>query len=121
MKKTLLEERKLAETVERLNENSFTILDFISTFKGLFPNEWQALVGRFGLFGEKRRYTVATYLANRLYAYSHRRESCLLPFQRYGARGKGDYRRATKEERRFFGSPWIAIYRKGKKVNVASS
>jgi len=112
VKKAVLEERKLAETVERLHTNSFTVLDFMRTFKGLFLDEWQALVKRFGLFGEKRRYTVATYLANRLYTYSHKSESCLAPFRNYGSRGRGDYRRATKEERKTFGSPWIAIYRK---------
>ena len=112
MKKTLLEERKLAQTVEKLHRNPFTILDFMVAFKGLFPDEWDALIERFGLFGEKRRYTVATYLANRLYAYSRESESCLAPFQKYAGCGKGDYRRATKEERRDFGSPWIAVFRK---------
>jgi hypothetical protein len=116
MKRTLIEERKLAQTVERLPENHFTVLDFMVTFEGLFPDEWQVLVERFGLFGEKKRYTVATYLANRLYAYSRKSESCLAPFQRYAGCGKGDYRRATKEERRYFGSPWIAMFRKREKA-----
>jgi hypothetical protein len=120
MKKTLLEERKLVDTIDRLPENSFTVLDFMTTFKRLFPDEWQALVERFGLFGQKERYTVATYLANRLYTYSHKSESCLVPFQRYASGAKGDYRRATKEERKIFGSPWVAIYRKDKKkINAA--
>ena len=112
MKKALLEERKLMETVERLHKNSFTVLDFMETFQGLFPEQWQALVERFGLFGEKRRYTVATYLANRLYTYSHKPESPLAPFREYGSGRRRDYRRATEEERKAFGSPWIAVYRK---------
>ena len=112
MKKTILEERKIAETVEKLHKSSFTVLDFMRTFKESFPDEWQALVERFGSFGEKRRYTVATYLANRLYTYSHKSESCLAPFRKYGSGGRGDYRRATREERKTFGGPWIAIYRK---------
>lgn len=112
MKKTLLEEKKLVGTVGNLNDNSFTVLDFMRTFKRLFPDEWQALVERFGLFGEKRRYTVATYLANRLYTLSHKPESCLVPFQKYASSAKGDYRRATKEESKAFGSRWIAVYRK---------
>jgi membrane-bound lytic murein transglycosylase MltF len=112
MKRTLIEEGKLAQTIDRLRGNSFTVLDFMVTFKGLFPDEWEALVERFGMFGEKRRYTVATYLANRLYAYSHKSESCLIPFRKYASAIRGDYRRATKEERKVFGSPWIAIYRK---------
>jgi hypothetical protein len=112
MKKPILEERKIMETIEKLPGSSFTILDFMKTFKELFPDQWQKLAERFGLFGEKRRYTVATYLANRLYLYSHKSESCLEPFRRLKKGGKGDYRRATKEEKEFFGSPWIAIYRK---------
>jgi len=115
MKKALLEEIKLAQTVERLPTNSFTVLDFMRAFKGLFPDEWQALVERFGLFGQKKRYTVATYLANRLYTYSHKSESCLIRFRKYVSATKGDYRRATKDERRVFGSPWIAVYRKREK------
>jgi hypothetical protein len=75
MKKTILEERKITETVRKLPESSFTILDFMRTFRELFPNQWQKLVERFGLFGEKKRYTVATYLANRLYLYSHKPQS----------------------------------------------
>jgi hypothetical protein len=105
MKKPILDEGKIAETIDKLPKSAFTILDFIKIFKGLFPDEWHKLVKRFGLFGEKKRYTVATYLANRLYLYSHKPKSCLDPFQKYRKGGKGDYRRATKEKREFFGSP----------------
>jgi hypothetical protein len=112
MKKAILKERRIAETIKVLPKSSFTILDFMKTFKELFPGKWQKLVERFGLFGEKRRYTTATYLANRLYAYSHKPGSRLRSFQKYRGGGEGDYRRATKEERKIFGSPWIAIYRK---------
>jgi hypothetical protein len=73
------------------------------------------LVGRFELYGEKKRYTVATYLANRLYIYSHKPSSLLKPFQKYSKGVKRDYRTATKEERESFGSRWMAIYRKKKK------
>lgn len=112
MKTTILEERKITETIEKLPGSCFTILDFIQTFKELFPREWKKLEARFGLFGEKRRYTVSIYLANRLYAYSHKPFSLLKPFQKYEKGGKGDYRRATKQERKPFGSPWIGVYRK---------
>lgn len=118
MKKIILEERKIIETIYKLPESSFTILDFMGTIKELFPEKWDKLIERFGLFGEKRRYTVATYLANRLYIYSQKHQSCLIPFRKYKKGGKGDYRRATSEERKFFGSPWIAIYRKIKRGNV---
>lgn len=84
----------------------------MDVFKALFPEDWQKLVDRYGLFGEKRRYTVSTYLANRLYTYSQKSGSLLKPFQKYRKGGEGDYRRATKEERKTFGSPWIAIYHK---------
>ena len=52
MKKTILEERKIIETIKRLPKSSFTILDFMEAFKKLFSDEWQRLVERFGLFGE---------------------------------------------------------------------
>jgi ubiquinone/menaquinone biosynthesis C-methylase UbiE len=112
MKKPILEEKKIIETIEKLPESSFTILDFTTAFKELFPDQWHKLVERFGLFGEKKRYTVATYLANRLYLHSRKPQSCLEPFRKYKKGGKGDYRRATKEEKEFFGSPFIAIYRR---------
>lgn len=115
MRKAVPEEGRLVETIRGLHEDSFTILAFMEIFKRLFPDEWQALVERSGLFGEKRRYTVAAYLANRLFTYSQKPESCLVPFRRYGRGRKGDYGRATREERRFFGSPWIAIFRKTEK------
>jgi hypothetical protein len=67
MKPPLLGEEKIIEMIRKLPQNSFTILEFMETFKKLFPDEWKRLVERFGLFGEKKRYTVATYLANRLY------------------------------------------------------
>ena len=112
MKRPFLEERKIMETIAGLPKSSFTILDFIETFKQLFPDQWQRLVERYGLFGQRKRYTVATYLANRLYLHSHKSESCLEPFQKYRKGGMGDYRRATRKEKESFGSPWIAIYRK---------
>lgn len=115
MKNILLEERKIIETIEKLPMGSFTILNFIETFKMLFPNQWDKLTNRFGLFGEKKRYTVSTYLANRLYTYSHKSNSLLEPFKKYKKGGKGNYRKATKEERKSFGSHWIAVYQKIKK------
>lgn len=118
MKKTLLEEKKIIETIEKIPNNSFTILNFMETFKKLCPEEWKTLIKRYGLYGEKRRYTVATYLSNRLYTYSHKSNSILEPFKKYKKGGKGDYRRATKEERKSFGSSWIATYRKIKKREI---
>ncbi len=115
MQKTLLEETEIIETIRNLPQSSFSILDFMEIFKSLFPDDWKRLVKRFGLFGEKKRYTVATYLANRLYTYSHKPGSFLKPFRRYEKGGKGDYRQTTKEEKEIFGSPWIAIYSKVEK------
>jgi len=110
--KGLLEEEKIEKTVERMQLRSFTVLDFIRTFKRLYPGDWVRLVGRFGRFGEGRRYTVATYLSNRLDLYSRRTGSLLRPFTRYSEGKFRDYRRATAEERGYFGSPWIAVFRK---------
>jgi len=118
MKKILLEEIKITETIEAIPENSFTILDFMETFKNLFPEKWSELVSRFGLFGKKKRYTVATYLSNRLYSYSQKENSLLKTFQKYKKGRKGDHRKATKEERKVFVSPWIAAYQKIEKKEI---
>lgn len=115
MKSAILGEEKIIETIEKLPNNSFSILDFMGIFKRSFPHDWKRLVERFGLFGEKKRYTVATYLANRLYVCSHKPGSILKPFCKYTKGKKPDYRRATKEERESFGNHWIAIYRKVEK------
>lgn len=109
---TLLDLEKIEETVKRIKKTSFTILDFIEVFQVLYPEEWRRLVNRFGKFGEKRRYTVSTYLSNRLDLYSHRQDTLLLPLTHYSEDGFKDRRRTTKEEKKRFGSPWIAVYRK---------
>ena len=106
----LLEEEKLAETIRRIPTSSFTVLDFIEVFKGLYPEDWERLVKRFGQLGERRRYTVTTYLSNRLDLYSRKPGSLLLPFTRWSEGRFKDYRRTTAEERKRFGSPWIAVF-----------
>ncbi len=110
--KTLLEEEKIKETVRRMQQNSFTVLDFIEVFKASHPKDWKELVERFGLFGEKRRYTVTTYFSNRLDIYSHKPQSLLQPFTRYSKGKFKDYRKPTQEERKRFGGSWIAVFRK---------
>ena len=62
--------------------SSFTVLDFIQVFKALYAKDWKRLKERFGQFGEKRRYTVSTYLSNRLDLYSQKSHSLLRPFVR---------------------------------------
>jgi hypothetical protein len=114
--KTLLEEKKIEETIKRISQSSFTVLDFIDVFKELYPQDWKRLVKRFGQFGEKRRYTVTTYLSNRLDLYSRKPYSLLLPFTRYSEGKFKDYRKVTKEERKHFGSPWIAVFKKKEEV-----
>lgn len=110
--KMLLQEEKIEETIKRLPQSSFTVLDFIEVFKELYPQDWKRLVERFGQFGEKRRYTVTTYLSNRLDLYSRKPYSLLLPFTRYSEGKFKDYRKVTKEEQKHFGSPWIAVFKK---------
>jgi hypothetical protein len=115
--KTLLEEEKIEKTIGRIRKDRFIILDFINTFKSLYPEEWQQLVNRFGQFGEKRRYTVTTYLSNRLDLYSQKPYSILNPLTRYSENKFRDYRRTTKEESKYFGSPWIAVFKKRRSEN----
>ena len=110
--KQLLEEEKIEDTIKKIQQNSFTVLDFIEVFKVLYPKDWEKLVERFGLFGEKRRYTVTTYLSNRLDLYSQKPESLLIPFTRYSDARFKDYRRPTEEERKHFGGSWIAVFKR---------
>jgi len=112
--KTLLEEQKIEETIKRVPGDSFTVLDFIDVFKAVYPEDWRRLKGRFGQFGEKRRYTVNTYLSNRLDLYSQKSYSLLRPFIRYSQGKFKDRRRTTKEEQKHFGSPWISVFKKRK-------
>lgn len=112
--KTLLQAEKIEETIEQMKQSSFTVLDFIEAFKGLHPKDWKQLVGRFGQIGEKRRYTVTTYLSSRLDLYSRKPHSLLVPFTPFSEDRSKDYRRTTKEERKRFGSPWIAVFKKKK-------
>jgi hypothetical protein len=111
-RKTLLEEGKIEETIRRIPANEFTVLDFTDVFKSLYPDDWGRLVERFGQLGEKRRYTVTTYLSNRLDVYSRKSHSLLRPFTPYSKAKFTDYRKPTEEERERFGSSWIALFRK---------
>jgi len=110
--KTLVEEEKIEETIKNIHKNQFTVLDFIKVFKKLYPEAWEKLLEKFGLFGSKRRYTVTTYFSNRLDVYSQKPNSILVPFTRYKDGKFKDYRRTTRKERKVFGSPWIAVYKK---------
>ena len=114
VQKTLLEEEKIEETIGAVTNASFTVLDFIAAFKIKYPMEWDKLVERFGQFGSKRRYTVTTYFSNRLDVYSRKPNSVLEPFTRYKQARFKDYKRTTPEERKVFGSPFIAVFRKKK-------
>jgi hypothetical protein len=110
--KTLLGEEKVEGTVRRMPQRAFTVLDFIEAFRTLYPEDWERLRVRFGQFGEGRRYTVATYLSNRLDVYSQKPESLLEPFTRYSQAGFKDYRKATRKEREKFGGAMMAVFRK---------
>jgi len=101
----IIEEQKIEQTVRNIPKDTFTVLDFIKAFENLYPEEWKRLVERFGLFGSKRRYTVATYFSNRLDVYSQKIRSILVPFTRYKKGKFKDYRKTTEEERKVFGSP----------------
>ena len=102
--KPILEERKIEETITNIPGDSFTVLDFIEALKAEYPEDWKRLVERFGLYGSKKRYTVTTYLSNRLDLYSHQAYSRLLPLTRFN-KSKTDYRRPTKQEKEVFWKP----------------
>jgi hypothetical protein len=109
---TRLQEEKIEKTAKKIRKKSFTILDFIEVFKKLYPEEWGQLIRRYGRYGEKRRYTVSTYLSNRLELYSRKPDGILQPLTPYTKDRIKDYRRPTKDEKKYFGSPWIAVFRK---------
>ena len=115
VQKTLLEEEKIEQTIRAVLNDSFTVLDFMAAFKREYPVDWKNLVERFGQFGSKRRYTVTTYFSNRLDVYSQKPNSILEPFTRYKQAKFKEYRRTTPEERKVFGSLWIAVFRKKKR------
>jgi len=108
----IVEEEKIEETIKNIPKDSFTVLDFMEVFGNIYPEDWERLVESFGFFGSKRRYTVATYFSNRLDVYSQKLCSILVPFIRYREGKFRDYRKTTEEERKLFGSPWIAVYKK---------
>jgi hypothetical protein len=110
--KTIIEERKIEKTIQNISKKTLTVLDFIETLKRIYPEDWNGLVEEFGLFGNKRRYTVSTYLSNRLDVYSHKPYSILAQFTRYSEGRFMDYRKTTEEERKVFGSSMIAVFRK---------
>jgi hypothetical protein len=110
--KPIIEDEKIEDTIKKIRKDSFTVLDFIETFRHIYPQEWEKLVERFGLFGSKRRYTVTTYLSNRLDVYSQESDSTLVAFTRYRQGRFKDYRRTSEEERKGFGSHWIAVFKK---------
>lgn len=112
MKTILLEEDKIAATIRQIPSHSFTVLDFSEVFKTLYPADWQRLVARFGQLGEKRRYTVTTYLSNRLDVYSQKPGSLLRPLTHYRQAKFKDHRRTSREKQQRFGSPWIAVFKK---------
>jgi len=95
------------ETIICQMPESFTILDFVEAFREQFPDLWQQLVARYGLYGSGTRYSVLTYLSNRLSAYSKRKTPGLLEPMPVGWKPEeGRYlRRTTPEERKRFGSP----------------
>lgn len=116
--RTLIDEKQSEETIRNIPNDAFTVLDFMETFKSTYPNDWSKLVGRFGLYRSGRRYTVSTYLSNRLDVYSQKHESILVPFKRHKKSKFKDYRRPTEEEKRRFGSPWIAVFKKKNRAHT---
>jgi hypothetical protein len=108
----LLRRDVIESTIESMRKRQFTVLEFGDALRRRHPSVWRELVGRFGEFGEKRRYTVSTYLSNRLEEYSRIRGGLLQKHPGYSEDRARGYRRPTEAERERFGSPWIAVYRR---------
>lgn len=90
-------------------------MDFIETLGRLYHEDWKSLSRRFGLFGDKRRNTTSTYLETGLMYTRIKPYSTLAPFTRYSEGRFTDYRKATDQERKTFGSPMIVVFRKREK------
>lgn len=111
----LLDDQIIVSVIERIPKSTFTVLEFIDYLEGSHPQVWNSLLERYGTFGQGRRYTTATYLSNRLVTYSQKEGALLHPFrgwQKGRVPPSPDYRRPTAEEKKRFGSPWIAVFRK---------
>jgi hypothetical protein len=104
---------QLEATISRMDP-TFTILDFADEFQAQFPGAWRGLVERYGLYGSGTRYSVLTYLSNRLSSYSRRKSTGLLEPTPTGWKPEeGPFlRRTLPEERGRFGSQWIVVFRK---------
>jgi hypothetical protein len=66
------------EAVIRQMPDVFTILDFVDAFQEAYPDIWDMLVERYGLYGSGTRYSALTYLSNRISAYARRKAAALL-------------------------------------------
>jgi len=44
--KTIIEEKKIEETIKNIPKDSFTVLDFTEVFRRTYPEEWKRLVER---------------------------------------------------------------------------
>ncbi len=102
------------EQVIRGMSPAFTVLDYADRFRDLFPETWEALMARYGLYGSGTRYSALTYLSNRLSSYSRRKQPNLLEPTPVGWNPQESryLRRTTPEERQRFGSYWIVVFRR---------
>jgi hypothetical protein len=118
MRKPLISTEQI-ETVIRGMPEGFTTLDFVGVFKKQFPVLWRQLAKRYGLHGSGTRYSVLTYLSNRLSVYSRRKSPGLLEPTPTGWNPQAGrfLRRTTSTERKRFGSPWIVVFRRRKHTN----
>lgn len=108
----LLGHDAIETTIKSMPKGEFTVLEFGDALRKKYPGLWALLVERFGEFGEKRRYTVSTYLSNRLEEYSRGERGLLEAHPHYSEDRERGYRRPTVDEKKRFGSPWIAVYRR---------
>lgn len=113
MSKPIVSTEQLEVAIRQMPD-SFTSLDFADTFQEQFPDTWQDLVDRYGLYGSGTRYSALTYLSNRLSSYARRKTPGLLePTPKGWKPEEGRYlHRTTEKERERFGSRWIVIYRR---------
>jgi hypothetical protein len=108
----VIPDEKLVNAIKQVEGMSFTALDFAYAFKNMYPDDWHAIVKRYGDLGETNRYTLLDYLSNRLEYYSQNKQSVLKPIPRFTGEISRYIRPVTEEEKRYFDREAIMVFHK---------
>lgn len=108
----IIKDDKIVRAIKSISEDSFTALDFARAYEKLFADEWEIFIQRYGNPGEDNRYTLLDYFANRLEYYSQKDDAVILPVERFNLDNSDSFRRATEEEKKYFGQKSVTVFKK---------